>query len=55
MFTLADICLVPTFVRMEDLGFKHLFEGRPNANRWYAAMKERPSFERAYFSGSRSL
>lgn len=55
MFTFADISLLPTFVRMEDLGLTHLFDGRRAARRWYDAITARASFGQAYFPGSRDL
>lgn len=55
MFTFADISLLPTVVRMDDLGLGHLLDGRASMRRWYDAMTARPSFEQAYFPGSRDL
>ncbi|OVZ54777.1 glutathione S-transferase [Pigmentiphaga sp. NML080357] len=52
-FSLADISMLPTVVRMEDLGFAHLWAQRPRVADWYARMTARPSFQAAYYPGSR--
>ena len=55
MLTLADISLVPTVVRMEDLGLSDQWADLPGVTDWYARIKARPSFDIAYFPGSRAL
>jgi glutathione S-transferase len=50
---LPDICVVPTIDRMEDIGLGYLWDNSPNVQRWWAAVKARPSFEKTYFEGSR--
>jgi len=52
-FSLADISLLPTVVRMEDLGYDHLWAHRPRLTDWYARITARPSFQAAYYPGSR--
>ncbi|MBX3531599.1 MAG: glutathione S-transferase family protein [Rhizobiaceae bacterium] len=52
-YSLADIGLLPTIVRMEDMGYAAMWSEMPNFSRWYMAAKERPSFKTAYFAGSR--
>lgn len=54
-FTLADIALIPTFVRMEDLGITEIFEDLPRVVDWFARSCARPSFARAYYEGSRMI
>lgn len=46
-FTLADIGMTPFVQRMEHLKLTMLFDDRPNLNRWFAAIKVRPSFKTA--------
>jgi glutathione S-transferase len=46
-FTLADICLAPILDRIEYLAKEHLWDGLPRVARWYARVKERPSFRKA--------
>ena len=53
-FTNADICLIPTIDRLEDLGYAHMWEdGRPNFTAWWKAVKARPSFAKTYYKGTR--
>ncbi|WP_277964391.1 glutathione S-transferase family protein [Pseudomonas sp. RIT-To-2] len=51
--TLADIAMMPSVVRLEDLGMSHLWAGRPNVAHWYARLQDRPAFAAAYGPGSR--
>ena len=53
-FTIADIIVIPTIDRMNDLGLASMWEGPfPNVKEWYARVQERPSFKKAYYRGSR--
>lgn len=52
-FTIADIVLIPTIVRMEDLGMEEYWAERRNFTRWYQEIRDRPSFHQAYPSGAR--
>jgi len=49
----ADIALLPSIVRLEDMGFEAMWESRPKFSKWYAEMRKRPSFAAAYPQGSR--
>jgi glutathione S-transferase len=55
MFTIADISMLPTLVRMEDLGLTHLWESRPRVTDWYQRVHARPSFAAAYTKESRTF
>jgi glutathione S-transferase len=50
--TLADFCVLPLLVRMEDLGYAFLWSDKPGVTAWLARMKARPSFRAAYYHGS---
>jgi glutathione S-transferase len=52
-FSLADILLIPTAVRMQDLGLDPLWRELPAFADWYARVQARPSFEKAFYPGSR--
>lgn len=52
-YSIADIVLVPSVVRMEDLGLGHLWGDLPNIEGWFNRVKERPSFNIAYMEGAR--
>jgi len=51
--TLADICYMPTVVRMDDLGYSEMWQDLPGVIDWFARVQARPSFSKAYFPGSR--
>jgi glutathione S-transferase len=55
MFSLADISVLPTLVRMEDLGRRGLWADKPNVSSWYDRMCARPSFLTAYTKESRTF
>jgi glutathione S-transferase len=55
MFTLADISLTPTIVRMEDLALDHMWADLPRVADWYARIQARPSFALAYAAPSRDI
>ena len=50
--TLADICVVPALVRMEDLGYELLWSDLPGVVAWLARMKARPAYAIAFYDGS---
>ncbi len=52
-FTIADIVLIPTIVRIHDLGLDAMWKDYPRMADWYARVQQRPSFKIAYFEGSR--
>lgn len=51
--TLADICVIPTIDRMQDLGLSDLWDDAPNVSRWWAAVQARDSFQQTYYPGTR--
>lgn len=51
--TLADISIVPTIVRLETLGYAHMWHNLPHVARWFDAVKRRPSFSATYHEASR--
>jgi glutathione S-transferase len=53
-FTIADVCVVPSIDRMEDLGFENIWEANhPLVTDWFRRFKTRPSFQEAYYKGAR--
>jgi glutathione S-transferase len=50
--TLADFCVLPPLIRMEDLGYEFLWEDLSGVTAWLVRMKSRPSFAAAYYEGS---
>jgi len=51
--SIADLCVLPTIVRMSDIGLEGVWADLPEFNRWYDRMKARPSFDKAFYPGSR--
>jgi glutathione S-transferase len=52
-FTLADITIMPTIVRMSDIGLSHLWGDLPNVRGWFDRVQHRASFAKAFYPGSR--
>jgi glutathione S-transferase len=55
MFTLADVSITPSVVRMEDLGLAHLWTDLPRVGDWYRRLQQRRAFAQTYYPGTRSL
>ncbi|MGH7779003.1 MAG: glutathione S-transferase family protein [Candidatus Binataceae bacterium] len=51
--SLADLCVLPTIVRMSDLGIEKVWDGLPHFQDWYGRMKARPSFAQAFYPEAR--
>jgi glutathione S-transferase len=54
-FSLADISVMPTVVRMEDLGLARLWSDLPRVTDWYERLQARPAFATTYYEGTRAL
>ncbi len=54
-YTLADVSLTPTIVRMDDLGLSPMWSALSCVTDWYARIQARPNFSVAYMPGSRDL
>ena len=54
-FTLADVSIRPTLVRLEDLGLASMWAGLPRVADWYRRIQQRPSFNTTYSPGTRDL
>jgi glutathione S-transferase len=52
-YTVADACITPIVVRLEDLGLGGLMADHAQVQNWYKRMQERPSFADAYYDGTR--
>jgi glutathione S-transferase len=55
MFTLADIGVMPSVVRMEDLSLEDQWKDLPAVTDWYRRLRERPAFATTYYPGTRDL
>lgn len=52
-FTLADIVVLPTVDRLDDLGMAPMWDGYPGIAAWYSRIRARPSYAAAFYPGSR--
>ena len=52
-FTLADVSIIPTIVRLETLGHAALWQDLGNVRDWFDRVKARPSFAATYHEASR--
>jgi glutathione S-transferase len=52
-YTVADACMTPIIVRLEDLGMADLVKPHQHLRDWYKRIQERPSFAEAYYKGAR--
>jgi glutathione S-transferase len=50
--TLADFAVLPSMIRMEDLGYEFLWKDCPGVAAWMVRMKKRRSYSAAYYEGS---
>jgi glutathione S-transferase len=50
--TLADISVMPTLVRLEDLGLERLWQDVPAVTRWFELIKMQAPFRPTYYHGS---
>jgi len=50
--TLADICVMPTIVRMADLGLDTMWRDKPRITDWLATIRAHPAFTPTYYFGS---
>jgi glutathione S-transferase len=50
--TLADICVMPTIVRMADLGLDTMWQDKPRIARWLEAIRAHRAFKPTYYFGS---
>ena len=54
-YTLADVCLTPTVVRLNDCGLSRFWDDRPRVADWYERITARPNFAVAYTPDARVL
>ena len=54
-FTLADVSIMPSVVRLEDLGLSQMWADLPQVSDWYTRLQQRPAFATTYYPGTRDL
>jgi len=50
--TLADIMVMPTLVRMADIGLADIWDDRPRIAAWLEAIRTQPAYGKTYYPGS---
>lgn len=50
--SLADISVMPTIVRMDDIRLAHMWADRPAIGRWLDEIRAQPAFTPTYYPGS---
>ncbi len=55
LFSHADICIMPSIVRLDDLGMSSMWALRPFVTKWYERLQARPAFARAYADPARKI
>ena len=50
-----DLSLMPTIVRMEDLGLQGRWADLPRVTDWYGRLQARPAFAITHYSGTRVI
>ena len=51
-YSLADICILPSFVRMHDIGLARLWSGKQEITNWFERCLQRPAIREAFYPGS---
>jgi len=52
-FTLADIVVLPSVDRLDDLGLARMWDRYPGVAGWFDRIRARPSYAAAFYPGSR--
>lgn len=50
--SLADISVMPTIVRMDDIRLAHMWADKPSIGHWLDAIRAEPAFAPTYYPGS---
>ena len=51
-YSLADICIIPVIVRMNDIGMSDLWSERKYVGAWFVRFQEREAFRKCFYFGS---
>nr|UXE44071.1 protein LigF [uncultured bacterium] len=52
-FSLVECCVTPVIDRLDDLGMHTLWAELPRVTNWFARIRARPSYAKAFYPGSR--
>ena len=51
-YSLADICIIPTMIRMNDIGLHIAWNDCPAVSAWFERYQERNALKKAFYHGS---
>lgn len=51
-YSLADICIVPTMIRMDDIGMDGVWSDLPRVSEWFARVQNRDAVKQTFYFGS---
>ena len=51
-YSLADICIIPIMMRMNDIGMQALWADCDEVDKWFARFQEREALKRTFYFGS---
>ncbi len=51
-YSLADICIIPVLVRLNDIGMGDLWSDCPHVGEWFERFQEREAFKSTFYFGS---
>jgi glutathione S-transferase len=51
-YSLADICIIPTMIRMNDIGMRDLWIDCEQVSRWFSLYRERDALQKTFYFGS---
>ena len=51
-YSLADICIIPVMMRINDIGLAYLWDDCPAVARWFDQYQQRPALQNAFYHGS---
>jgi len=51
-YSLADICIIPTMIRMNDIGMRDLWNDCERVSRWFSLYLERDALQKTFYFGS---
>lgn len=51
-YSLADICIAPVMIRMNDIGLHDLWHDLDGVNEWFSRIQERVAVKEAFYFGS---
>jgi len=51
-YSLADICIIPVMVRLNDIGLSKLWADCENVGEWFSLFLQRDAFRKTFYFGS---